>query len=363
MAALNSDEIDMPVMDLPDGSDSEQDGDESDGEDMNETDLVTGLENEDLIGMSVNASIIDSPDGEHLVLTMDDGTSVSSRIERRIAGDSVDQIIDDVVAQVGEQAESEVIGPGNVQRTTGSDDINPSDGSDEDDPAWRKSVPRHLDSVPDFDQGQKVYPIHPFLPRDPPDTYFRRFFSQGVVESMAEQTNLYASQMKFKDLVKNPTTPEEIESYIGILIMMGLHKLPNFRLYWSTDDMWQVKPVAEVMSVSRFRLLSRAIHLNDNHKAAKKGEPGHDRLHKVRPLLDSLNKSFQAESEISSSQTVDESMILFKGRSTMKQYLPTKPIKRGYKVWVRADAETGYVNMFRVYVGREEGTDDNVGLG
>ena len=32
MAALNSDEIDMPVMDLADGNDSEQDGDESDGE-------------------------------------------------------------------------------------------------------------------------------------------------------------------------------------------------------------------------------------------------------------------------------------------------------------------------------------------
>ena len=119
MAALNSDEIDMPVMDLPDGSDSEQDGDESDGEDMTETDLVvSGLENEDLIGMSVNASIIDSPDGEHLVLTMNDGTSVSSRIEHRIASDSVDRIIDEVVAQVGERAESEDVEPGNVQRTT-----------------------------------------------------------------------------------------------------------------------------------------------------------------------------------------------------------------------------------------------------
>lgn len=32
-------------------------------------------------------------------------------------------------------------------------------------------------------------------------------------------------------------------------------------------------------------------------------------------------------------------MIRFKGRSTLKQYMPNKPIKRGYKVWVRADEE------------------------
>ncbi|GFS85859.1 hypothetical protein NPIL_346571 [Nephila pilipes] len=32
-------------------------------------------------------------------------------------------------------------------------------------------------------------------------------------------------------------------------------------------------------------------------------------------------------------QAIDESMIPFKGRSSLKQYIPNKPIKRGYKVW------------------------------
>lgn len=30
-------------------------------------------------------------------------------------------------------------------------------------------------------------------------------------------------------------------------------------------------------------------------------------------------------------------MILFKDRSSLKQYNPTKPIKRGYKLWWVAD--------------------------
>ena len=46
--------------------------------------------------------------------------------------------------------------------------------------------------------------------------------------------------------------------------------------------------------------------------------------------------------------SVDEAMIPFKGRSSMKQYLPMKPVKRGFKVWGMADA---YLYDFNVYTG------------
>ena len=36
----------------------------------------------------------------------------------------------------------------------------------------------------------------------------------------------------------------------------------------------------------------------------------------------------------------------------MKQYMPMKPVKRGIKVWVRADAVTGYICDFEIYVGK-----------
>ena len=55
-------------------------------------------------------------------------------------------------------------------------------------------------------------------------------------------------------------------------------------------------------------------------------------------------------------------MIKFKGRSSMKQYLPKKPVKRGFKVWVRADAVTGYVCEFQVYTGKTDG-QPRLGLG
>ena len=35
----------------------------------------------------------------------------------------------------------------------------------------------------------------------------------------------------------------------------------------------------------------------------------------------------------------------------MKQYLPLKPVKRGFKVWAMADALNGYLYSFNVYTG------------
>lgn len=72
----------------------------------------------------------------------------------------------------------------------------------------------------------------------------------------------------------------------------------------------------------------------------------------LRPLITILNNLFQTNGKNSSSQSIDESMILFKGRSTMKQYMPLKPIKRGYKVWCRCDSTTGYLYEFDIYAGK-----------
>ena len=42
----------------------------------------------------------------------------------------------------------------------------------------------------------------------------------------------------------------------------------------------------------------------------------------------------------------------------MKQYMPKKPVKRGYKVWFRADPVTGYMSQFEVYTGKPSQNDD-----
>ncbi len=54
-------------------------------------------------------------------------------------------------------------------------------------------------------------------------------------------------------------------------------------------------------------------------------------------------------------------MIKFKGRSSLKQYMPKKPVKRGIKACVRADSNNGYIGDFSIYCGKSG--DPGVNLG
>ena len=46
----------------------------------------------------------------------------------------------------------------------------------------------------------------------------------------------------------------------------------------------------------------------------------------------------------------------------MKQYMPKKPIQRGSKISVRADASTGYTCQFGVYTESRQDSEAEIGL-
>lgn len=144
---------------------------------------------------------------------------------------------------------------------------------------------------------------------------------------------------------------------------MSVSPRHHFYHYWSRDSLFNSEEIAKVMSFKRFQYIMNSLRVNYHSKEKKKGEDGSDRLAKLRPLINKLNRSFQEEYLPSSYQAIDESMIAFKGRSSMKQYLPMKPIKRGYKVWCRADSKTGYLLQFEVYEGKNTSRPANQSLG
>ena len=91
-------------------------------------------------------------------------------------------------------------------------------------------------------------------------------------------------------------------------------------------------------------------------------QDGHDRLGNVRPLIDHLSTKFAEAYEPHCDISVDEAMIKFQGRSSLKLYMPLKPIKRGIKVWVAADSTSGYFSRFEIYTGKKYNTTEH-GLG
>jgi hypothetical protein len=82
------------------------------------------------------------------------------------------------------------------------------------------------------------------------------------------------------------------------------------------------------------------------------GQPGHDKLFKVRKFLDILQEAFSSEYVLPCQVTIDECMMPFKGRLSFKQYIKNKPKKWGIEGYVLACAKTGYVWRILVYCGK-----------
>jgi hypothetical protein len=81
------------------------------------------------------------------------------------------------------------------------------------------------------------------------------------------------------------------------------------------------------MPRNRFSWPLGYIQLNDNSELPKKGEEEYDKLYKIRPLLEVLSKTYLKSYRPTKMQAIDDSVIKFKGRSSIKQYMPLKPIK------------------------------------
>src|ERR1700744_5255787 len=81
------------------------------------------------------------------------------------------------------------------------------------------------------------------------------------------------------------------------------------------------------------------------------GDASPDPLSRVRPFIQSLQYSFPHHYSPSQLLTLDETMVAFKGRSDIKQYIPSKPHKWGYKIYCLASDK--YLLHFEVYEGKE----------
>ena len=203
------------------------------------------------------------------------------------------------------------------------------------------------------------------LPHDPLGL-FSLFFYDTLLSLIVEETNRYAEQcLRGKDKQWS-TNAEEIRAYLGFAILMGINRLPEIRDYWSTDENLRYAPIADRITRDRFEEITRYLHFADNEKLPSRGEDGYSRLQKVDPIISSLKDRFKSTYYPNCQLSVDEAMIPFKGRSSMKQYLLLKPVKRGFKVWAMADALNGYLYDFNVYTGatgvRETGLGENVVL-
>lgn len=71
------------------------------------------------------------------------------------------------------------------------------------------------------------------------------------------------------------------------------------------------------MPLKKFQWFLSNLHINDNNLQPLRHEPNFDKLYKIRSFLDHLSKTFLQCMNPNEFQSIDESMIKFKGRSSI----------------------------------------------
>lgn len=117
-----------------------------------------------------------------------------------------------------------------------------------------------------------------------PQIYFYKLLGSAL-ELITFKSNLYATQ-KSKTL---RLTEAELLAFIGINFIMGYHKLPSYKDYWSTGEDLGLRLISSTMSRKRFETILSHLHVNDNGLLRKNNK---DKLFKIRPLVNVLNSQF-----------------------------------------------------------------------
>ena len=79
---------------------------------------------------------------------------------------------------------------------------------------------------------------------------------------------------------------QDLFSFLGINMIMGLHELPSLTGFWSCEADLSVPFVSNALPRNRFAQILSNIHVNDNAAISNNNT---DKLYKLRPMINQLN--------------------------------------------------------------------------
>lgn len=182
-----------------------------------------------------------------------------------------------------------------------------------------------------------------------PINFFDALCTSELLELFKTCTNEYGEKQKTtsgsaqsRTKFWYPVTCEEIKLFFGVLFHMGFIKLNRINDYWKKDIFFNIGIFGQAMSRNRFLLLLRMI-------CVSMGEVTSSYL-KIKKIIDYFNARMLAIYYPTKDITIDESMILWRGRLRFRQYLKGKRHKYGLKFYVLAD-QLGVVMKLHLYGG------------
>ena len=191
-----------------------------------------------------------------------------------------------------------------------------------------------------------------------PLEYFTLFFMEDLLSDIVTHFNGYVkwliSQKKLLNLDyvdkqwsddgSNNITLDKLKVYFGILIILGINPVRQYKNALSKDLYLGNEGIRKVMTLKWFEKICQFMHVSNwELEIRDKNQPGYDTLYKVWPVIKAMDELFMKYCHVSPNCAIDESIIKCKPRLSYIIYCPYKPQRQGIQVFVCADSKNGYV--------------------
>lgn len=191
-----------------------------------------------------------------------------------------------------------------------------------------------------------------------PLEYFTYFFDDDVIQHIVDETNLFAQQY-FNSTNLTPrsrctgwtdTNKSEMRLFLSLIILEGIQEKPREAMYWSRIPSIETPYFNKIMTEKRFSLIMKFLHFANNEEQC--AEETANPLKKIEILMKKLIAKFREAYIPDRDLSIDESLLMFKGRLGWKQYIPSKRARFGIKFFVMCESSSGYVINFLIYTGK-----------
>lgn len=214
-----------------------------------------------------------------------------------------------------------------------------------------------------------VPPLHDFigqekvnlLTNDPVDI-FSNIFDNDLLNKIVTWTNKKAIIIRGNPLPKYALLNkwenidiDELKKFLGLCMLMGNINLPSIKHYWTKGGLYEQPAFRRTMSRNRFESILRCVCFYDPDTDCMG-----NRMHKIQNVLNHILENSNKVYGPGKSLSLDEAMILFRGRLSFRQYIKSKAHKYGIKLYELTTSD-GYILNIIIYQGKGTLIDHNKG--
>ncbi|XP_065370768.1 piggyBac transposable element-derived protein 4-like [Calliphora vicina] len=190
-----------------------------------------------------------------------------------------------------------------------------------------------------------------------PRMVFQKFFDEDIINLLTSSCNAYGKKLENNDtkpstrkrpkIIFHETSKDEMLKFLGLCLLQGQNRKPSIKKMFSKNKLYYQLVFAAVMSGRRFQKILRCFSYHESYEQVK----WTGKLEKVIPLLNLVLRSFRNNYRPNKELSLDESLMLFKGRLSFKQYNKGTRAKYGIKFY-ELTSNDGFILNAEIYAGK-----------